>query len=151
MTAASNPAIVPEPHAAISDRVIRVSAIAVRDAQGRVLNVRKRGTAALMLPGGKPELGESAAACAAREFSEELGFDVAESSLTLLGVFRTVAANEPGYALEATVFTHPFEERFAAVAPLAELDLVEWVDPTEKRADLAPLNTEWVFPALLAS
>jgi len=37
--------------------IIRVSAVVLRDAQGRVLMVRKRGTSMWMNPGGKPEPG----------------------------------------------------------------------------------------------
>lgn len=115
-----------------------------------MLNVRKRGTVAFMLPGGKPEAGESAAACAAREVDEELGISLDTRALTLLGVFRTQAANEPGFALEATVFTHGFVAEALAAAPRAEIEQVEWIDPGQSRDDLAPLNTEFVFPALLA-
>lgn len=142
------------PHTAIADRVIRVSAVVLRDREGRVLNVRKRDTHAFMLPGGKPEPGESAADCAAREVKEELAIELSPAALTLLGVFCTVAANEAGYALEATVFTHDFVEAALGAAPLAEIEEVAWLDPAAPRAGLephiavAPLNTEFVFPVL---
>lgn len=138
-------------HPAITGQVIRVSAVVLRDRDGRVLNVRKRGTHAFMLPGGKPDLGEAADACAAREVAEELGITVALADLTLLGVFRTAAANEPGFALEATVFTHDFVEAALDAAPRAEIEQVEWIHPSELRDDLAPLNTEFVFPALISA
>lgn len=143
-----------EPHSAIADQVIRVSAVVLRDREGRVLNVRKRGTHAFMLPGGKPEPGESAAACAAREVAEELAIALDPASLTLLGVFRTAAANEPGFALEATVFAHDFVAAALSAAPLAEIEEVAWLDPARPREGLAPhiavapLNIEFVFPAL---
>lgn len=136
-------------HSAITDRVIRVSAVVLRDRVGRVLNVRKRGTKAFMLPGGKPEPGESASACAVREVSEELGISLNPHELALLGVFHTSAANEPGFSLEATVYTHGLVEDAFAAAPRAEIVQVEWIDPAQSRDDLAPLNTEFVFPALL--
>lgn len=145
------------PHAAIVDRVIRVSAVVLRDRAGRVLNVRKHGTQAFMLPGGKPEPGESAAHCAAREVAEELAIELQPATLSLLGVFRTAAANEPGFALEATVFTHEFVEAALGAAPLAEIAEVAWLDPADPGAGLAPhiavapLNTEFVFPALLSA
>ncbi|MGP9650592.1 NUDIX domain-containing protein [Glutamicibacter sp. AOP38-B1-38] len=40
---------------------------------GQVLAVRKRGTATFMVPGGKPEPGESPLDAGVREVSEELG------------------------------------------------------------------------------
>ena len=44
--------------------VITVSAICFEREDGTVLTVRKRGTHAWMLPGGKPEPGVTAAECA---------------------------------------------------------------------------------------
>lgn len=125
---------------------IVVSAVVMRDAEGRVLNVRKRGTTMLMLPGGKPEPGETADQTAIREFSEELGVALDPAALGFVGEFRAAAANEPGYAVVAHVFEHPF---VPGVAVSAEIEQLEWVDPASQREDLAPLNTEHVFPALL--
>ena len=125
---------------------ILVSAVVMRDESGRVLNVRKRGTGMLMLPGGKPEPGESAAQTAAREFAEELGVELDAEALRFVGEFRAPAANEPGHEVVARVFEHPF---VAGVAVSAEIEHLEWVDPAAQRDDLAPLNTAHVFPALL--
>jgi 8-oxo-dGTP pyrophosphatase MutT (NUDIX family) len=125
---------------------IRVSAVVMRDGAGRVLNVRKRGTSMLMLPGGKPEAGEDPSATALREFREELGVELDPRLLGFVGEFRAPAANEPGHEVVAHVFEHPF---VAGVAASAEIEVLEWVDPAERRPDLAPLNTEHVFPALL--
>ncbi|PRI11538.1 NUDIX hydrolase [Leucobacter massiliensis] len=122
----------------------------MRDAEGRVLNVRKRGTAMLMLPGGKHETGEDPRETAVREFGEELGIALDRSRLIPLGVFRASAANEPGHVVEAAVFEHPFVVEAATAGALAEIEHLEWVDPAVPRGDLAPLNTEHVFPALLA-
>ncbi|MBP6684877.1 MAG: NUDIX domain-containing protein, partial [Leucobacter sp.] len=73
---------------------IRVSAVVIRDPEGRVLNVRKRGTSMLMLPGGKPEPGEDPRDTAIREFAEELGVQLDPLRLRGLGEFRSPAANE---------------------------------------------------------
>ncbi|WP_449277570.1 NUDIX hydrolase [Leucobacter sp. GX24907] len=134
-----------------SSKIIRVSAVVMRDAEGRVLNVRKRGTNMLMLPGGKPEPGEDAAATALREFSEELGVDLSPAELRPLGEFSAPAANEPGWLVVASVFEHPWVPAIAGVEPQAEIAVLEWVDPTVARDDMAPLNTEHVFPRLLSA
>ena len=138
----------PDEPGASHDRTIRVSAVVMRDAAGRVLNVRKRGTAAFMLPGGKHEPGEAPLDTAVREFAEEIGIALDPDRLTLLGVFRAAAANEPGHVVEATVYEHPLVGEAEAAVPLAEIDAIEWIDPDAFRDDLAPLNTDLVFPAL---
>lgn len=124
---------------------IRVSAVVVRDAEGKVLNVRKRGTDSLMLPGGKPEAGEDPRDTAIREFREELGVELDPLRLRGLGEFRAPAANEPERDVIAQVFEHPY---VAVDRPLAEIEHLEWADPLEANAAMAPLNTEQVFPAL---
>lgn len=124
---------------------IRVSAVVVRDPEGRVLNVRKRGTQSLMLPGGKPEPGEDPRDTAIREFREELGVELDPLRLRGLGEFRAPAANEPERDVIAQVFEHPY---VAVDRPLAEIEHLEWADPSAANPAMAPLNTEQVFPAL---
>ncbi|QAB17182.1 NUDIX domain-containing protein [Leucobacter muris] len=136
--------------AAAETLLIRVSAVVMRDESGRVLNVRKRGTGSLMLPGGKHEAGEDPRDTAVREFEEELGIALDRDRLRELGVFRAVAANEPGHTVEASVFEHPLVTAAATAEPRAEIEHLEWVHPSAERADMAPLNTDFVFPALLA-
>jgi len=78
------------------EKLIRVSAVVLRDADGQVLTVRKRSTSRFMLPGGKPEPGESAAKAAVRECAEEVGAVPDPGSSRRIGVFVADAANEPG-------------------------------------------------------
>lgn len=129
--------------------VITVSAVCFsRD--GRILTVRKRGTSMFMLPGGKPEGGESAAECAAREVHEELGVVVAPGALRLVGDFDAAAANEAGFTVRATVFAHDGD-----IDPVvqAELEDARWIDPVVGIDDPqeAPLNRVHVFPLLVAA
>lgn len=121
---------------------IVVSAVDLRDADGHVLTVRKRGTTAFMHPGGKPEAGESPAQCALREVEEELGLVLAPEDLELLAVHRTAAANEAGRPLIASVFRHPHlvRESRPRVMPAAEIEEVRWTDPAQPLPDdVAPL------------
>ena len=129
---------------ALSDGIILVVAALIRDARGRVLLVRKRGTAAFMQPGGKRDAGESDVVALAREIGEELGCRVAESSARPLGVFDAPAANEPGFTVRAAVYAVDVE---GAIAPQAEIDQVVWVDP-RALPDLpfAPLTRDHVLP-----
>jgi 8-oxo-dGTP pyrophosphatase MutT (NUDIX family) len=124
-----------------------VAAVVLRDEQGRVLVVRKTGTARYMLPGGKIEPGESPSEAAARELLEEVGADLDQSSLVWLGEWTAPAANEPGHRVHGHVFEHPLVPGLSARAEIAEL---AWLHPDDMlgRDDLAPLLVTCVLPAL---
>jgi len=124
---------------------IRVSAVVMQDPDGRVLHVRKRGTAKLMLPGGKPEPSEDPAACALREFEEELGLRLDPAELRHVGEFRAAAANEADHVVVASVFAHPWR---SGVRASGEISAIEWIPASSRRDDLAPLSTQWVLPAV---
>ncbi|WP_309649073.1 precorrin-6y C5,15-methyltransferase (decarboxylating) subunit CbiE [Nocardioides sp.] len=129
-------------------RPIVVAAVCFRDESGRVLAVRKQGTDRFMLPGGKLEAGESAAAAAIREVREEIGLEV--SDVEPLGHWVAVAANEPGRRVESSVFTADLPGEPRAAAEIAEL---LWLDPAavargEVDVPLAPLLRDHVLPAL---
>ncbi|MGO1234719.1 MAG: NUDIX hydrolase [Microbacterium gubbeenense] len=129
---------------------IRVSAVVIRHPRtGHVLAVRKRGTSMFMQPGGKPDPGESAVDTAIREVREELRVELDPARMRLLGVFEAPAANEDGYVVRGTVFTHPPVE---VTTPAAEIEEIRWV-ATEgpPSADLAPLMTTRILPALRAA
>jgi len=128
----------------MSERVISVVAALIRDNDGRVLLVRKRGTAAFMQSGGKRDAGESDVAALSREIVEELGCRVIENSAQALGVFDCVAANEPGFQVRAAVYAVDVE---GAIKPQAEIDQVVWVDP-RALPDLpfAPLTRDHILP-----
>ncbi|WP_307802678.1 NUDIX hydrolase [Cellulomonas dongxiuzhuiae] len=126
--------------------VIRVSAVVLRRPTGEVLTVRKRGTHRFMLPGGKPEPGESAARTAVREAYEEVGAVLDEARLRELGTFRAAAANEAGHEVLGTVFEHPHT---GATAAAGEIEELRWLDPSgDLPDDLAPLLVRHVLPAL---
>lgn len=125
---------------------ITVSAVVLRDDQGRVLTVRKRGTSRFMLPGGKPEQGEGPDRTAVREIFEELGLELRLEDLELLGRFRSAAANEAGHSLVSTVYCHPLEGEPAVAA---EIDEMRWLSLDEPLpADLAPMLEFRVLPTL---
>ena len=127
-----------------SERIISVVAALIRDGDGRVLLVRKRGTVAFMQPGGKRDPGESDIGALARELVEELGCRIAKSSARPLGVFECAAANEPGHRVRAVVYAVDVE---GPVIPRTEIDQVVWVDPRAlPDLPLAPLTRDHVLP-----
>lgn len=113
---------------------IVVSALVMRNAQGHFLGVRKKGTAKFMMPGGKPEPGETPEETIRRETTEELGITL--GAVVYLGKFSAPAANEAGHRVVADVFESPY---LPGVAPAAEIDALRWCDPHHRAGDLAPL------------
>ena len=128
--------------------VIEVSAVVLRSPRGEVLTVRKRGTSRFMLPGGKPEPGETPAQTAVRECAEEVGVHLDPARLHALGVFTDAAANEPGCHVRGTVYLHPADQ---VPVPAGEIAELRWLDPSADPLpdDLAPMLELQVLPALL--
>ncbi len=125
---------------------IRVSAVVLATPDGRILTVRKRGTVRFMLPGGKPEPGESAAECAIRECREEVGLVLDPDRLVHLGRFVAPAANEDHHLVDSEVYVHPVPGDPVAAAEIVEL---RWLNPVGPLPDdLAPMLTGAVLPAL---
>jgi 8-oxo-dGTP diphosphatase len=122
---------------------IRIVAALIRDDAGRVLLVRKRGTAAFMQPGGKRDPGEDDVTALARELDEEIGCRVVAHSVASLGTFECQAANEPDRRVHAAVYA---VDVTGAVAARAEIDEIVWIDPASPPdIHLAPLTRDHVL------
>ncbi len=123
---------------------IRIVAALISDDAGRVLLVRKRGTAAFMQPGGKRDAGEDDIAALSREIAEELGCGVVRSSIRPLGEFDAIAANEPGYRVQASLYGIDVT---GDITPCREIDETIWIDPSAPPDILlAPLTRDHVLP-----
>ena len=135
----------------MKDRIV-VSAVCVFDDAGRLLTVRKRGTAMFMHPGGKPEPGETAVQAAARELAEEVGIILRPQELELMGVWVADAANEAATDIEATVFLAPGTWQANPAAEIAEIRWLDYAgtDGAPLPGDLAPLLTDHILPVLAA-
>ncbi|HYD11392.1 MAG TPA: NUDIX domain-containing protein [Allosphingosinicella sp.] len=105
--------------------VIRIAAAVIVAADGRMLLVRKRGTAAFMLAGGKIDAGESALEALRREIAEELGCGIG-AQVTPLGRFSAPAAFEAGHIVEADLFAVALD---GEIRLAAEIEEVAWHDP----------------------
>lgn len=123
--------------------IVEVVGAVIRDADGRLLTVRKRATQRFMLPGGKREPGEDDLTALARELMEELGVRLV--SAEPLGVFEAEAANEAG----ARVRSHPYAVTVEGeIEAAAEIEALAWIDPAEPHVALAPLLAREILPAL---
>lgn len=123
---------------------IRTVAAVIRDADGRVLLVRKRGSTTFIQPGGKREPGEAPLATLARELDEELGVRLVEAER--FGEFEDDAANEPGRRVRAEVYRVRIDGEPRACAEIEEL---AWIDPQPPFAiRVARLSARHILPLL---
>src|SRR5271169_2435787 len=123
---------------------IKIVAALIRDEAGRVLLVRKRGTTAFMQPGGKRDPGEDDIAALSREIAEELGCHLVPASIRPLGEFDAIAANEPGFRVQASLYGIDVS---GEITPSREIDETIWIDPAAPPdVHLAPLTRDHVLP-----
>ncbi|MDP5685924.1 NUDIX domain-containing protein [Pseudomonas aeruginosa] len=130
----------------MTDNLLSISAACLFDDQGNLLLVRKRGTQAFMLPGGKREPGETPLAALQRELLEELRLPMGASTFEHLGSFQAPAANEANTRVDADIYVARLPH---AVCAQAELEEPAWLVPGQAQPDnLAPLLRDHVLPAL---
>lgn len=137
----------------MSIKRIQVAAVVLRDAEGKVLTVRKCGTSRFMLPGGKPEPGEEPRQTALREVQEETGLAILPDALAALGRFTAPAANEPDHQVISDAFVAEDLDQsllLDELRPAAEIEEIRWptLDDLLTATDVAPLLSEQIIPAL---
>lgn len=126
--------------------IVEVVGAVIRDAGGRLLAVRKRGTERFMLPGGKREPGEDDLAALARELAEELSVRLV--SATPIGQYEAAAANEPDAIVRSCAYIVEVEGDISAAA---EIESILWIDPNAPLdVALAPLLEAHILPAINA-
>jgi len=131
-----------------STKLIRIVAAVIRDAEGRVLMVRKRGAEVLQQPGGKRDADDhDDLHTLARELHEELGCTMLREGVRWMGRFSAPAANEPGHVVEAEVYEVRVE---GTIEARAEIEEIRWIDPAAT-GDLliARLSREQILPLLV--
>ncbi|GLQ52182.1 NUDIX hydrolase [Dyella flava] len=134
--------------AAAAPRIVRIVAGMIRNDQGRVLLVRKRGAEVFQQPGGKRDAGDQDDLhTLARELKEELGCTMQRDGAQLLGCFSASAANEPGCVVEAIVYEVRASGPFTACA---EIEALQWVDPAQPGdLPIAQLSREQLLPLMI--
>lgn len=126
-------------------RIVKYGLVTFRD-HSFLIN-RKYGTKWFLLPGGKPEHGESALDCLVREIAEEHGCEVLRSSLKLLGTFEDRAANEPNTIISITVYSGDIEGEPTTQSEIQEL---RWFGINDDETVLSPVLRNKILPFLKA-
>ncbi|WP_312587138.1 NUDIX hydrolase [Comamonas terrigena] len=129
---------------------LHIAAACLFNTQGHLLTVRKRGTQAWMLPGGKRDGDETPLQALVRELQEELQITMAAADFAPLGQFSAIAANEAATQVHAHVLVAhaPLQQTVQAAAEIAG---VQWLALDQPLPDtLAPLLRSQVIPALRA-
>ena len=124
----------------------KVGLAIIRD--GRILLCRKKnGLPHLILPGGKPELGESSIDCLQREVREELG-QVTVAKLNYFGTYTSAAAVAPGEppgVVEIELYLGQITGEATASGEIAEL---VWFGASDDPTQLAPSLANFILPDL---
>jgi 8-oxo-dGTP diphosphatase len=140
-----------DPQAPVASVVTPSVFVAVRWHEGRLLLVRRRDSGAWELPGGRVDVGETAADAAIRETAEEAGVQVVVTGL--LGIFT-----DPGHVIRSPSgevrqqFAVLFRARAVGGVPrgdLHETSDAAWVSVAElARLPIAAPARVWIAEAL---
>lgn len=116
--------------------------------QDRLLVVRKKGGSCYILPGGKPEPGESDFEALSREIGEELGCRLNSGTVEFLGSFTDAAADSEN----ATVTVRLYAAQLVGTPnPQSEIETLKWFSPSAHSANaLAPSLRNHIVPFLFA-
>jgi 8-oxo-dGTP diphosphatase len=113
----------------------------------QLLLVRKRGSVAYILPGGKPEQNEDDVAALSREIKEELGCGLDTSSLVFLGSFVDEAADADDTTV--TVKLYGGGHLIGKPSPSSEIEEILWFSPENPgKRKLAPSLVNSIIPFL---
>ena len=125
-----------------SAMILKIGLLIVRE--NRLLLCRKsRGTMLLILPGGKPDGGETEEQALEREIEEELGTTV--SAIEHFGRYEDEAAGDPRRVC-ISLYTGVLADEPVASGEIAEL---VWFGPNDDAALISPSLRRQILPDLL--
>ena len=126
--------------------IIQKSALAVIQ-NNKLLVVRPHNSQFLLMPGGKPNLGESAVAALKREIREELDCSIDEKTITLLGTFEDVAAGSNGSIVRIELYSGNL---IGTPQPSSEIEALVWISSNGiSLPQLSPIIKNKIIPFLV--
>ena len=127
-------------------RIIQKSALAVIK-DNKLLAVRPHNSQFLLMPGGKPNLGESAVAALKREIREELDCSIDEKTITLLGTFEDVAAGNNGSRVRIDLYSGKLK---GTPKPSSEIEELKWISANDAlNPFVTPIIKKQIIPFLI--
>ncbi len=112
----------------------------------RLLVLEESDQGLYLMPGGRPEAGESYAQTLHRELKEELGVELDTKSLRYLGTFEDLAAGKEEARVHLELYSGDFS---GEIRPCSEVKRLVWFAKDDERSKLAPVTRNKILPALL--
>lgn len=116
----------------------------IRD--NRLLVLEESDNELYLMPGGRPEAGESGEQTLRRELKEELGIDLDTGSLCYLGAFEDIAAGKLGDRVHIELYIGDYSGK---LEPHSEVTKLVWFSRNDDWSKLAPVTKNKILPALL--
>ena len=126
------------------NKIIKYGLVIVKNK--KFLINRKKGTSLFLMPGGKPEKGESIEACLVREIKEEHSCELVKSSVKFFGDFEDMAANEPNTIIFMKVYLGKIVGEPKISSEIAEQ---RWFGKEDNKEILSPIIRNKILPALI--
>lgn len=126
------------------NQIVKYGLIIVKEK--KLLINRKHGTTLFLLPGGKPETGETPEQCLVREIKEEHDCSVVPESISFFGEFSDIAANEPDTVVVVKAYLGKIVGEPQAKA---EIEECKWFGRNDDKNILSPIIKNKILPKLI--
>ena len=127
-------------------KTIQKSALAVIQGN-KLLVVRPHNSQFLLMPGGKPNVGESSESALKREIMEELSCSIDEKTIKFLGAFEDIAAGSNGSIVRIDLYSGTL---IGTPKPSSEIEELVWISSKDvSLPQLSPIIKSKIVPFLV--